>query len=53
LREKQALEPKFRDLELKYIHPSGPPLDDDEPGSLIQGAIRNIRGLSENIFTGR
>jgi TIR domain len=44
-----ALEPKWRDHQLRYVRRSGPALNDADVSAFIQGALRELRGIIGNI----
>ena len=46
---KDALEPKWRDHQLRYARRTRPALSDDEIGSFMQGALRELAGITSNI----
>jgi hypothetical protein len=49
LRELEALEPKYRDHEIRYVIPSGPPMGYGETMSFLRAAIRNAPRLTDNV----
>jgi hypothetical protein len=46
---KDALEPKWRDHQLRYVRRTRPALSDDDVGSFIQGALRELAGITSNL----
>ena len=49
-RQKEALEPKYRDHELRYVRPrGGRVLGDAEAAELLSGAFRSAQALAANV----
>lgn len=46
---RDALEPKWRDHQLRYVRRAGPALSDAEVPSFIQAAFRELAGLTSNL----
>jgi CRP-like cAMP-binding protein len=46
---KEALEPKWRDHQLRYVRRAGPALSDAEVPNFINGAFRELAGLTSNL----
>ena len=49
LQGKTALEPKWRDHQLRYVRTSGLALSKDQISSYISAALRELSGLTSNV----